>query len=106
MRKLLLPLLAAAALPLGGCVLPFLPAAAELVRAESQRGVIGVDFGAAAAEACTARGTRYGRTTVTRAELQSNGTMRVYGTIEGGYGTSNFVCDFRTNGSIARFDRS
>ena len=106
MRKSFLPLLAAAALPLSGCVLPFLPAAAELVRSESQRGLIGEDFGAAASEACVARATRYGRSTVTRVDAQSSSTMLVYGTIEDGYRTRNFACNFGSNGSIASFRMS
>lgn len=108
MRKPLLPLLIlAAALPLGGCAaLPFLPAAAELVRAETQRGVIGEDFGAAASEACTARGTRYGRTTVTSLQPQTGGSMQVFGTVERSDGTRNFVCIFRSSGSIASFKMS
>lgn len=107
MRKSFLPLLAAAALPLGGCAaLPFLPAAAELVRSEGQRGVIGEDFGAAAAEACVARATRYGRATVTGAQAQTGGSMQVFGTIEDGFRTRNFVCIFRSTGSVASFRMS
>jgi hypothetical protein len=107
MRKSFLPLLAAAALPLAGCAaLPFLPAAAEVARSLGQQGMIGEDFAAAASEACVARATRYGRATVTRVEPQGASLMRVYGTIEGGYRTRNFVCDFRNNGTVARFDRN
>ena len=106
MRKLLLPLLAAAAVPLGGCVLPFVPMAAELVRAEGQRGVIGEDFTAAASEACTARGTRYGRTTVTSTQPLSGGGMQVFGSVERADGTHSFVCIFRSTGSVASFKMS
>jgi len=104
MPKPLLPLLLACAVPLGGCAaLPFLPAAAEIVRSESQRGVIGEDFAAAASEACTARGTRYGRATVTSTQPTTGGGMQVFGTIERSDGTRNFVCIFRSSGSIASF---
>ncbi len=107
MRNSFLPLLAAAALLLGGCAaLPFLPAAAEITRSLGQQGLIGEDFAAAASEACVARATRYGRSTVTRVEPQSSSTMLVYGTIEDGFRTRTFGCNFRSNGTIASFRMS
>lgn len=104
MRKPFLPLLLAAALPVGGCAaLPFVPMAAEIVRSEGQRGVIAEDFGAAATEACVARATRYGRATATRSEAQGASTMLVYGMIEDASRTRNFACSFNRSGSIASF---
>lgn len=107
MQHSLLPLFIAAALPLGGCAyVGLLPAAAEVARSIGQQGYAAEDFGAAANEACWARATRHGRATVTNVQPQSSSIMRVHGTIEDGYRIRNFVCSFRSNGSIASFKMS
>jgi hypothetical protein len=99
-------LLLACAPLLGGCAYAGLaPVLAEAVNNSRPSGPIGQDFEAAAAEACSARGSRYGRVTVTRVERVGEALVRVGGTVQEPARERSFTCDFRSNGKIADFRR-
>lgn len=110
MRKALLPLALAGALPLGGCVYAGLaPALVEAVNETAgQRRYTAEEFGPAAAEACRGRAARHGRVEISRVEPNDGSSMRVYGTIEDAYGgpARTFSCVFDRGGNIASFRRS
>ena len=110
MRKILMPLLVAGALPLGGCQYAGLaPALAQVIH-EASGGphYAGDEFVRAAAEGCRGRAARHGRVEVGRVEPQGSNMMRVTGMIEDPYGlrNRNFACLYRSDGRIADFERS
>jgi hypothetical protein len=106
MRRLYLSLLLASAPLLGGCAYAGLaPVLADAVSNSRPSGHIALDFEAAAAEACSARGSRYGRVTFTGVERVGEALVRVAGTVQEPARERSFTCDFRSNGKIAEFRR-
>jgi hypothetical protein len=106
MRRLYPALVLACAPLLGGCAYAGLaPVLAEAVNNNRPRGHIGQDFEAAAAEACSARGSRYGRVTVTGVQRVGEALVRVGGNVQEPARERSFTCDFRSNGKIAEFRR-
>ncbi len=102
MRNPILPLLIAAALPLGGCaVVPFAPVIADAVNSARQpRTFEGQDLASAGAEACRALAARKGRVVVTSVQPVGSDMVQVSGTIDG---TRPFVCNFNRNGRITGY---
>ncbi len=102
MRNFALPLLLAAALPLGGCAfVPFAPVLADAVNSARQpRTFEGQDLAAAGAEACRARAARFGRVNITGVQPVGTDVVQVSGTIDG---TRGFVCNFNRDGRITGY---
>jgi hypothetical protein len=91
---------------LSGCAYAGLaPALVDAVNNSRPGGTIGQDFEAAAAEACSARGSRYGRVTVTGVQRVGEDLVRVGGTVQEPARQRGFTCDFGSNGKIAEFRR-
>ena len=89
---------------LGGCAyIGLAPAVVDAVNEGRDRGYVGATFEESAVEACTARGSRYGRVTTGAVERVSETTVRVHGIVQEATGERAFTCDFRSNGRIARF---
>ena len=104
MRRQHLLVLLTCALPLGGCAYVGLaPAVVDAVNNSRDRGYAGENFEAAAVEACTARGSRYGRVTTGPVHRVGDTIVRVAGTIQEATRERAFTCDFQSNGRIARF---
>ena len=104
MRTPYLPIVLAAALPLGGCAYGL-----GGIFDEGDRygyGMGGQDFEAMAVDASGAEASRYGRVQVTQARRASASTVRVYGTIDANYGYQrrSFGCTFREDGRIVDFE--
>ena len=107
MRRLYPALLLACAPLLGGCAYAGLaPVLVDAVNNSRPAGTIGEDFEAAAAEACSARGSRFGRVTVTGVQRLGDARVRVDGTLQEPTRQRSFTCDFRSNGKIAEFRRT
>ena len=104
MRGRYLLALLAAAPPLGGCAfIGLAPAVVDAANESRDRSYVGATFEASAVEACTARGSRYGRVTTGAVERVGETIVRVHGTVQEATGTRAFRCDFRSNGRIASF---
>jgi hypothetical protein len=102
-RSLLLALLLAGSLPLGGCVAGLaMGAAGAAVRAVSpQRSDVTEDRRAAALAACQARAGAPERTHVIDVEQRGDGHVTVWGTIQDDGGRRAFEC--RYDGKIVGF---
>jgi hypothetical protein len=106
MRSRHLAALLACAPPLGGCAyIGLAPALVDAVNNSTARRYVGEDFEAAAAEACAARASRYGRVTIGTVQSVSDSVVRVSGSLEEATRQRNFTCDFASNGRIAEFRR-
>lgn len=104
MRMLLLPLLAAAALPLGGCAASIAASAvgAAVRAADKPDPVPTEDPGPAARRACTAEAERRGTAvTIIDTEYRSASRLIVWGTLEEGGERRSFECRF--TGKVAGF---
>ena len=96
--------LLACALPLGGCAyIGLAPAVIDAANNSRNRGYVGENFEESAVEACTARGSRYGRVTIGPVERVGEKTVRVGGVVQEATRERPFTCDFRSNGRIAKF---
>lgn len=102
MRKILLPLLVAGALPLGGCVAGL----GDILGGGDRYGRGGPNFEAMAVDACGTEASRYGRAQVTQVTQASRSTMRVSGMVDTNYGYNrrSFTCTYREDGRITNFD--
>ena len=103
MRRVLLPLVLAASLPLGGCV-PMMAANAvgAAVRAASPpRPDVAEDRRAAATEACEARATPLGRVRIIDADQRPDGRVTVWGSVEDDRQRRSFEC--RYDGTVKAF---
>jgi hypothetical protein len=118
----LLPLLAAAALPLAGCATspygysgygsPYGSAYGYNDPVTAVIGALGQSYGGygyggfsqAATNACGRYAARYGRATVTGVRQTSSSRIKVYGYSNRGYGRDNWDCTFRSDGRITDFD--
>jgi hypothetical protein len=106
MRRRSHALLLACAPLLGGCAYAGLaPVLVDAVNNSRPAGPISEDFEAAAAEACSARGSRYGRVTVTAVQRVGEALVRIEGTVQEPARQRDFTCDFGSNGKIAEFRR-
>jgi hypothetical protein len=97
----------ASALALQGC-LPMMAASAvgTAVRSGTREAPPSFDpmLRDTAMQACRTHGARFGTVNVIDAESRRGGVTRVYGTVEAASGRQSFVCDYRAEGRIARFD--
>ena len=106
MRRRHLVALLASSMALGGCAyIGLAPAVVDAVNNSRDRGYVGATIEESAVEACTARGSRYGRVTTGAVERVSEAIVRVHGTVQEATGERAFTCDFRSNGRIASFRR-
>lgn len=116
MRKFLLPILFVAFLPLGGCVQGLggmggqdvLGSVLGSVLGGQNQGMGGQNFEDAAVEACANEARRYGSVNISGVRAQSNGTLRVSGTVDtnNGYDRRGFGCSYREDGRITDFNVS
>lgn len=91
---------------LGGCAyIGLAPALVDAVNNSKAGQYVGEDFERAAAEACAARTSRYGRVTLGAVQRVNETVVRVSGTLEEATRQRNFTCDFQSNGRIAEFRR-
>ena len=111
MRKSIFMLVAAAALPLGGCAYGLggqdvLGGVLGSVLGGNNRAMGGQSFQDAAVEACAREAQRYGRVQVTDVRAQSSSTLRVQGIVDtnNGFDRRGFGCSFREDGRITDFD--
>lgn len=107
MRTPILALVLGSALSLQGC-LPMMAAGAvgSAVRAGTQESppVFDPVTRNAGMEACRVRAAQSGTPNVIDAESRRGGTIRVYGTVEGPPERRSFVCDYRSDRRIGRFE--
>jgi hypothetical protein len=102
-RKILLPILAASSLALGGCAASIAAgvAGAALRSAGGGKSAAAQDLAPAAAEACKAHGAQHGQVNIIDAERRSDGKIVVWGTVENSGRRRSFEC--RYDGKIASF---
>jgi hypothetical protein len=107
MRKLMPAIALGSALALQGC-LPMIAAGAvgTAVRSGTQEAPPSFDpiLRNAGMEACRTRAAQSGTPNVIDAESRRGGAIRVYGTVEGPPERRSFVCDYRPDGRIGRFE--
>lgn len=101
MHKLLLPLAAILALPLGGCVYAAAAGAIASAAGSGSGGAESAPDPAAARVACSARAARHGIVRIIDA-VERDGGVRVFGTVEGAGARRSFRCDHR-GGEIKSF---
>ena len=103
MCKILLPILAASSLALGGCAASIAAgvAGAALRSAQGAKSASAEDVGPAAAEACQARASQHGEVNIIDVERRRGGKITVWGTVDGGGERRSFEC--RYDGKIAAF---
>ena len=104
MRRRYIPAVLACALPIGGCAyIGFAPAVIDAINSTRGGGYVGEDFEAAAAEACSARASRYGRLTLGDVQRLSDKVVRVAGSVQDATRQRAFICDFQSSGRISSF---
>jgi hypothetical protein len=102
MRGSMLALLAAAALPLGGCVAAMAAGAVGAAARSAQRPVDpSIDVGPAAGQACTARAAPLGPVHIIDIERRGPGKVIVWGTVGEEAARRSFECRF--DGRIVGF---
>jgi len=103
MRKMILPLIAAASsLVLGGCVAGIAASAvgAAVRGAQSQQAAGRAPLSAqAAAEACTASASQHGEVRIIDVEARSSSKLVVWGTVANAEGRRSFECGY--NGKVS-----
>ena len=110
MKKTLLPILLAAALPLGGCAygLGGDVLGGVLGDVMGDRGAYGrggPDLQDMAVDACGREASRYGRVAIADVRRASSSTLRVTGTVDvNNYQRRSFGCSYREDGRITDFD--
>ena len=96
MRRSLLLLVAAASLPLGGCLAGLAAGAvgAAVQAASPNRGPVAysADLVAAARAACAERAAQHGQVHIIDAEQGRGGRVRVWGTVQGPAERRSFIC--------------
>jgi hypothetical protein len=104
MRRSILPLLALAALPLGGCVAGLAVGAvgAAVRAADKPDAPPKEDPGPAARAACSARAAPYGTVRIIDTVYKSAAKVVVWGAVEGPAGKRSFEC--RWDGKIVGFE--
>ena len=107
MRKMMPLLVLGSALSLQGC-LPMMAASAvgAAVRGGTQEAPPSFDpvRRTAAMNACRTQAAGSGTPNVIDAESRRGNGVRVYGTVETASGRQSFVCDYRGDGRISRFE--
>ena len=102
MRPALPLLLAAAALPLGGCAASLAAGAVgAAVRAADKPDAPGEDPGPPALAACKARAGQHGAVHIIDLQYRSASKVRVWGTVQGTGAKQSFECDW--DGRISGF---
>ena len=104
MPRTTLPLIALAALPLGGCTALTGPGIFGDPGYGGAYGRGGPDMRTMAVDTCGAEASRYGRVGISDVRQVSRSTLRVYGTIDSNYRRHAFACSFREDGRITDFD--
>lgn len=94
MRTSVLPILALAILPLGGCVYAAAAGALGSAVKGAGSGNRAAPDPAGARIACTAQAERHGTVHIIDT-LERGGTVRVYGTVQSGRQRQSFQCDWR-----------
>jgi hypothetical protein len=102
-RKVLLPILAAGSLALGGCAASIAAgvAGAAFRSAGGGKSAPAQDLAPAAAEACKANAAQQGEVNIIDVERRSEGKIVVWGTVENSGQRQSFEC--RYDGKIAGF---
>jgi hypothetical protein len=102
MRKMILPLLGASSLALGGCVAGIAASAvgAAVNSAQSQQAAGRAPLSSqAAAEACKASASQHGQVRIIDVEARSSSKLVVWGTVETAEERRSFECTY--NGKVS-----